>query len=57
MQASQAPASSLHSKVEAASVAAKVRLALVARVVPEGPALIEVSGGVVSEATCARCPK
>ncbi len=38
----------MHSKLEPDSVEAKEKLALVEAVVPEGPELIEVSGGVVS---------
>ena len=37
-----------HSKLEAASLEEKLKLAVVAAVEPEGPALIAVSGGVVS---------
>ena len=37
-----------HSKLEAASLEEKLKLALVAAVEPDGPALIAVSGGVVS---------
>ena len=37
-----------HSKVEAASLEEKLKLAVVAAVEPEGPAVIAVSGGVVS---------
>ena len=35
-----------HSKVEAASLEEKLKLAVVAAVEPDGPALIAVSGGV-----------
>jgi hypothetical protein len=38
----------LHSKLEPDSVEANEKLAEVEAVVPEGPELIEVSGGVVS---------
>ncbi len=40
----------MHSKLEPDSVEAKEKLAEVEVVVPEGPELIEVSGGVVSGA-------
>jgi hypothetical protein len=48
VQATQAPESSLHWKLEPLSVAEKPKLALVEAVVPEGPELIDVSGAVVS---------
>ena len=48
MQAAHDPESSLHSKLELLSLELKVRLAEVDVVVPVGPPVIEVSGGVVS---------
>ena len=48
MHAAQLPASSLHSKLEPASVEAKPKLAEVLVVEAGGPLPIEVSGGVVS---------
>ena len=47
-QALKAPLSSLHSKVEFASLEEKVNEALFCFVVPEGPESMDVSGGVVS---------
>ena len=47
-QAIQAPPSSLHSKLEPDSVEVKEKLAVAAVVIPLGPLVIEVSGGVVS---------
>jgi hypothetical protein len=48
LQATKDPESSLHSKLEPDSVDVNEKLAEVEVVVPEGPELIEVSGGVVS---------
>ena len=48
MQVAQAPVSSLHSKVDPDSVEVNANEAVVADVVPVGPELIVVSGGVVS---------
>jgi hypothetical protein len=48
VQAVKEPASSLHSKVLPASVAVKLKLALVLLVVAAGLAVIVVSGAVVS---------
>jgi hypothetical protein len=51
-QLPQSPESSLHSKLEPLSVAAKTKLALLEVVVLGGPELIVVSGGVVSAVDC-----
>ena len=55
VQAPQEPESSEHWKLEPLSVAEKARLAVVAVVVPEGPELIVVSGGVVSAGGVTAC--
>ena len=46
--ATQAPVSSLHSKLAAVSVAENEKLAALEATVPDGPVTIDVSGGVVS---------
>ena len=47
-QAPKAPPSSLHSKVEFASLEEKANVAVFSLVVPEGPEFMAVSGEVVS---------
>jgi hypothetical protein len=48
VQPAKAAVSSAHWKVEPASVEAKLKVAVVLVVVPEGPLVMVVSGGVVS---------
>ena len=57
MQVLKPPPSSWHSKVEPVSVEAKRRSATVAAVVPAGPAVIVVSGGVESTVKAASVAK
>ena len=49
VQGAKAPASTRHSKVEPASVAVNENVGVESLVVPVGPAVMVVSGGVVSE--------
>ncbi|HEX6618804.1 MAG TPA: hypothetical protein VF024_04050 [Solirubrobacteraceae bacterium] len=49
VQSAQAPASTRHSKTEFASVAVNAKLGVLSVVVPVGPDVMAVSGGVVSD--------